>query len=85
MKQFAAIAGAVLFCSALAVAAAPAGQATPRRLKVLLIMADDLNNDMGTYRHPLVRTPNLDKLAGRGVRTTSIRSAARAARRCSPV
>lgn len=68
MKQLAAIAGAVLFWSALAVAAAPAGQATPRRLNVLLIMADDLNNDMGTYRHPLVRTPNLDKLAGRGVR-----------------
>jgi uncharacterized sulfatase len=35
---------------------------------VLLIMADDLNNDLGTYGHPLVKTPNLDRLAARGVR-----------------
>ena len=31
-------------------------------------MADDLNNDMGVYGHPLVKTPNLDRLAARGVR-----------------
>ena len=31
-------------------------------------MADDLNNDLGTYGHPLVKTPNLDRLAARGVR-----------------
>jgi iduronate 2-sulfatase len=35
---------------------------------VLLIMSDDLNNDLGTYGHPLVQTPNLDRLAARGVR-----------------
>jgi iduronate 2-sulfatase len=31
-------------------------------------MADDLNNDFGTYGHPLVKTPNLDRLAAGGVR-----------------
>jgi iduronate 2-sulfatase len=31
-------------------------------------MADDLNNDLGTFQHPLVKTPNLDRLAARGVR-----------------
>lgn len=31
-------------------------------------MADDLNNDLGTYAHPLVKTPNLDRLAARGLR-----------------
>ena len=31
-------------------------------------MADDLNNDMGTYGHPVVKTPNIDRLASRGVR-----------------
>jgi iduronate 2-sulfatase len=31
-------------------------------------MADDLNNDMGTFGHPMVKTPNLDRLAARGVR-----------------
>jgi uncharacterized sulfatase len=35
---------------------------------VLLIMADDLNNDMGVYGHAMVKTPNLDRLAARGVR-----------------
>jgi iduronate 2-sulfatase len=47
---------------------APAAQATAVRPNVLLIMADDLNNDLGTYGHPAVRTPNLDRLAKRGVR-----------------
>jgi uncharacterized sulfatase len=39
-----------------------------RPLNVLLIMADDLNNDLGAYGHTVVRTPNLDRLAARGVR-----------------
>ena len=39
-----------------------------RRPNVLVIMADDLNDDMGTFGHPIVKTPNLDRLAARGVR-----------------
>ena len=39
-----------------------------RRPNVLLIMADDLNDHLGTYGHPLVKSPNLDRLAARGVR-----------------
>jgi iduronate 2-sulfatase len=46
-----------------AFAKAPAG-----RPNVLLIISDDLNDDMGTYGHPLVKTPNLDRLAARGLR-----------------
>ncbi len=34
---------------------------------VLLVMADDLNSDMGAFGHPVVKTPNIDKLASRGV------------------
>lgn len=48
--------------------AAPAHAQQARRPNVLVIMADDLNNDMGTYGHPLVKTPNIDRLASRGVR-----------------
>jgi uncharacterized sulfatase len=40
----------------------------PARPNVLFIMADDLNNDMGTFGHGTVKTPNLDRLAARGVR-----------------
>jgi uncharacterized sulfatase len=59
----------VLTAAALSVVAAAEGGQAPRRPpNVLLIMADDLNNDMGTYGHRLVKTPNLDRLARRGVR-----------------
>jgi len=38
-----------------------------RRPNVLFIAADDLRNDLGCYGHPLAKTPNLDRLAARGV------------------
>jgi iduronate 2-sulfatase len=58
-----------LLCGTVLGAAPPvAGQ--PRPPSVLLIAADDLNDHMGTFGHPLVKTPNLDRLAARGVRFT---------------
>ena len=48
--------------------AQPAQAQEARRPNVLVIMADDLNNDMGAYGHPVVKTPNIDRLASRGVR-----------------
>jgi uncharacterized sulfatase len=41
--------------------------AEPRR-NVLFIASDDLNNCIGCYGHPLVRTPNIDRIAKAGVR-----------------
>jgi iduronate 2-sulfatase len=43
-----------------------AGSASPP-LNVLFIMADDLNCNIGPYGHPLVQTPNLDRLAAAGL------------------
>src|SRR5688500_2802539 len=43
-------------------------QPARRQPNVLLIMADDLNDDMAAFGHRQVRTPNLDRLARRSVR-----------------
>ena len=34
---------------------------------VLLVVVDDLNTDIGAYGHGQVQTPNIDRLADRGV------------------
>jgi len=56
----------VLFIFVVTVASLAAAD-TPRK-NVLFLIADDLNNLLGCYGDPRAKTPNLDKLAARGVR-----------------
>ena len=53
---------ACLFCTALLAAGSPA-----RKPNVLLICVDDLKPLLGCYGTPLVKTPNIDRLAARGL------------------
>ena len=57
-----------LFVCAVLLSVPQTGLAQSGRPNVLVIMADDLNNDLGTFGHARVKTPNLDRLAARGVR-----------------
>ena len=54
----------------LLVLSAPFGAAVaaPDKPNVLFLICDDLNCDLGSYGHPTVKSPNIDRLASRGVR-----------------
>ncbi len=44
------------------------GADNSQKPNVLFLICDDLNCDLGCYGHPLVKSPNIDRLAQRGVR-----------------
>lgn len=62
------IVGTILVMAALAAGPDPAPPAPGGRLNVLLIAVDDLRPELGCYGSDRARTPNIDRLAARGVR-----------------
>ncbi len=75
----------LLLCSSVLAACLsciPAATAAEARPNVLFIAVDDLNDWIGVLKgHPQSRTPNIDRLAGRGVLFTNAHCAAPA---CNP-
>ncbi len=56
--------------------------ATAAQPNIVIILADDLGyGDLGCYGHPIIRTPNLDKMAAEGARFTQFYVAAEV---CTP-
>jgi arylsulfatase A len=68
----------VVVCLSMAAACSPGSRSdadTPPNL--VIIFADDLGyGDLGTYGHPTIRTPNLDRMAAEGMKFTQFYSAA---------
>src|SRR4051812_41562983 len=60
----------LLFLAAFFTVTAAASRAAERP-NVLWILGDDLGTELGCYGDPLVKTPNLDRLASEGIRFTN--------------
>jgi uncharacterized sulfatase len=58
----------VIFLVVLAVTILPSAVQSAEKLNILLIAVDDMNNNLGCYGHKIVKSPNIDRLARRGVR-----------------
>ena len=69
MKNFTLAAGGITLVNQLGQRASAAGG--EERPNFLWIFAEDLSPDLGCYGHPLVKTPNIDKLAAEGARYTN--------------
>ena len=79
MKQLKAITILLLFITALLSCKSKPDDTRPN---IVVILCDDLGyGDLSSYGHPVIQTPNLDKLGEEGIKFTSFYSAAPV---CSP-
>lgn len=73
---------AVLLLVSLVAPTVSSAQTKPSKPNIVVFLADDMGwGDTATYGHPLIKTPNLDKLASEGVKFTQCYSACGV---CSP-
>jgi len=63
--------GLVAACAAIVCVGFPGDAAAAPRQNFVVLLCDDLGyGDLSCFAHPVIRTPNLDKLAAEGVRLT---------------
>lgn len=67
MKKNITLALTAFTCSGLSYAQTANQPANPKQYNVLFIASDDLSNAMQSFNNPKVKTPNLERLAQRGV------------------
>lgn len=70
MRPFSRLVTPILLLLVAAAGPLTAADQAKARPNVLWILGDDLGPDLGCYGTPLVRTPNLDRLASEGIRYT---------------
>ena len=68
----------LIVCSFFVIAyASPESQPVAETPNIVIIFADDLGyGDLGTYGHPTIKTPNLDRMAAEGMKFTQFYTAA---------
>jgi len=67
-RSLAILCAMALIANFVCVESAPAQKRSRPKYNVLFLISDDLRPELGSYGNPLIKTPNIDRIAARGTR-----------------